>query len=119
MNTLRTILFMGVLTGIVVGLGWVFGGRGGMMLAFIFAIATNFFSYWFSAPMALAANHAQPVERDQIPQLYEIVERLAAHAHIPVPKIYVIPTDACNAFATGRDVNHAAVAVTEGIMRVL
>jgi heat shock protein HtpX len=119
MNTLKTIMLMGVLTAIIVSLGYFIGGRNGLTIAFIFAIATNFGSYWFSAPMALAMNNAQPVSRDQIPQLYEIVERLAARAKMKVPDIYVIPTDAANAFATGRDVNHAAVAVTEGIMRQL
>lgn len=119
MNTLKTIMLMGVLTAIIVSLGYFIGGRGGLMIAFIFAIATNFASYWFSAPMALAMNNAQPVSREEIPQLYEIVERLAARAQMKVPDIYVIPTDACNAFATGRDANHAAVAVTAGIMRQL
>jgi heat shock protein HtpX len=119
MNTLKTIMLMGILTAIIVSLGYFIGGRSGLTIAFIFAIATNFGSYWFSAPMALAMNNAQPVSREQIPQLYEIVERLAARAQMKVPDIYVIPTDAANAFATGRDVNHAAVAVTEGIMRQL
>jgi len=119
MNMLKTIMLMGVLTAIIVSLGYFFGGRTGLIMAFFFAIATNFGAYWFSAPMALAANNAQPVSREQIPQLYEIVERLASRAKMPVPDIYVIPTDAANAFATGRDVNHAAVAVTEGIMREL
>jgi len=119
MNTLKTIVLMGILTAIIVSLGYFFGGRSGLIMAFVFAIATNFGSYWFSAPMALAMNNAQPVSREEIPQLYEIVERLAARAKMPVPKIYVIPTDSANAFATGRDVNHAAVAVTAGIMRIL
>lgn len=119
MNTLRTIVLLGVLTAIIVSLGYLFGGRSGVMAAFIFALVTNFSAYWFSAPMALAMNGAQPVAREEIPQLYEIVERLAERAKIPVPKIYVIPTDSANAFATGRDPAHAAIAVTEGIMRLL
>jgi len=110
---------MGVLTAIIVGLGGVFAGRQGMIFAFIFALGTNFFSYWFSAPMALRMSNAQPVSREEAPELYEIVERLAQRAGIKVPDIYIIPTDAANAFATGRDSQHAAVAVTSGIMRVL
>ena len=112
-------MLMGVLTGIIVSIGYLSGSRELLILSFIFAIGTNIFSYWFSAPMALAANNAQPVSREQIPELYEIVERLAKRANIPVPQIYVIPSDAANAFATGRDPQHAAVAVTEGIMRIL
>jgi len=119
MNTLKTIILMGVLSAIIVSLGYVFGGRSGLTMAFIFAIGSNFFTYWFSAPLALKMNGAMPVSREEAPQLYQIVERLAERAKIPVPSIYVIPTDAANAFATGRDTNHASVAVTEGIMRLL
>jgi len=118
MNTLRTILLMGFLTAIIVSLGSLWG-RGGMIIAFLFAVGTNFFSYWFSASMALKMSGAQPVSREEAPELYQIVERLAGRANIPVPDIYVIPTDAANAFATGRDTNHAAIAVTQGIMRIL
>jgi len=119
MNTFRTIILLGVLTAIIVAIGGFLGGRTGVILAFGFALVTNFSAYWFSAPMALKMNGAQPVSREQIPQLYEIVERLSAKANIPVPQIYVIPTDAANAFATGRDPQHAAVAVTEGILQML
>jgi heat shock protein HtpX len=119
MNTLRTIVLMGVLTSIIVSLGYIFGGKSWVMMSFIFALGANFVSYWFSGPMALAMSGARPISREEVPQLYEIIERLAQRAQIPVPKIYMIPTQSPNAFATGRDVNHASVAVTEGIMRIL
>jgi heat shock protein HtpX len=119
MNTLKTIVLMGVLTGLIVSLGSYFGGRSGLVLAFLFAIGTNVFTYWFSAPMALRMNNAVAIEREQAPQLYEIVENLAQRANIPVPGIYMIPSQVPNAFATGRDTNHASVAVTEGIMAML
>lgn len=119
MNTIKTIIFMGVLAAIIVAIGGLLGGRDGVVIAFGFSLVMNFVTYWFSAPMALAMNGAQPVSREEAPELYEIVERLAARAQMPVPNIYVIPTSAANAFATGRDQNHAAIAVTEGIMRLL
>jgi heat shock protein HtpX len=119
MNTLKTIVLMGVLTSIIVAVGYVLGGRNWVVMSFIFALGANFFSYWFSGPMALSMSGARPISREEVPQLYDIVERLAERAKMPVPKIYMIPTQSPNAFATGRDVNHASVAVTEGIMRML
>ncbi|MBC7999645.1 MAG: zinc metalloprotease HtpX [Leptolyngbya sp.] len=119
MNTLRTLVFMGLLTALIVGVGGIFGGREGMIIAFVFALILNGGSYWFSDKIALAAHQAQPIERSEAPVLYEIVERLAAKANIPVPPIYLIPTDSPNAFATGRDPEHSAVAVTAGILRML
>lgn len=119
MNTLKTIILMGFLTALIVAVGGVIGGRSGMMMAVVFALVTNVGSYWFSAPLALAMSHAEPVEREQAPELYQIVERVAGEANVPVPRVYVIPTDSANAFATGRDPSHSAVAVTEGIMRIL
>ena len=118
-NTLKTIVFMGILTGLIVAVGGVFGGKSGMIIAFVFACVMNLGSYWFSDKIALAAHGAQPIERDQAPVLYDIVERLAARAGIPVPPIYLIPTDSPNAFATGRDPEHSAVAVTAGILKML
>lgn len=119
MNTLRTIFFMGVLTAMIVAIGGVFGGRSGVVIAFGFAVLTNLASYWFSDKIALAMNRAQPIERSQAPDLYEIVEELAQKSNIPVPPIYLIPSESPNAFATGRDPRHAAVAVTAGILRIL
>lgn len=119
MNTLRTLVFMGLLTALIVGVGGIFGGKSGMIIAFVFALILNGGSYWFSDKIALAAHQAQPIERSEAPVLYEIVERLAAKANIPVPPIYLIPTDSPNAFATGRDPEHSAVAVTAGILRML
>lgn len=119
MNTLKTLVLMGCLTAMIVMLGGLLGGRQGVVMAFCFAVFTNVFSYWFSAPLALAMSGAQPVSRDEAPELYEIVERIAAKAKIPVPKVYIIPTESPNAFATGRDPAHSAIAVTQGILSVL
>lgn len=119
MNTLKTLVLMGCLTALIVAAGGVLGGRDGIAIAFVLAVCTNIFSYWFSAPMALRMSNAQPVSRQQVPQLYDIVERIAKNANIPVPSIYVIPTNSPNAFATGRDPEHSSIAVTEGIMRLL
>jgi heat shock protein HtpX len=118
-NTLKTIVFMGLLTALIVFVGGIFGGKTGMIFAFGFACVLNIGSYWFSDKIALAAHQAQPIEREQAPVLYEIVEKLAARANIPVPPIYLIPTDSPNAFATGRDPEHSAVAVTAGILKML
>lgn len=119
MNTLRTILLMGVLTALIVLVGGYIGGEQGLYIAFAFAVLTNVGSYWFSDTIALKMSGAQAVERSEAPELYEIVEDLAQRAQIPVPRIYVIPTESPNAFATGRDPNHSAIAVTEGIMRIM
>ncbi len=119
MNTLKTILLMGVLTALIVFVGGVIGGERGLYIAFAFAVLTNVGSYWFSDTIALKMSGAQPVTREEAPELYEIVEDLAQRAQIPVPRIYAIPTDSPNAFATGRDPQHAAIAVTEGIMRIM
>jgi heat shock protein HtpX len=119
MNFLRTILLLGILSGLMVAIGGYLGGRQGLIIAFIFAVLTNIASYWFSAPLALKMSGAQPVDRSEAPELYDIVESLAKSASLPMPTIHIIPTEAANAFATGRDPQHAAVAVTQGIMRIL
>lgn len=119
MNMLKTLVLMGCLTALIVAMGGVFGGQQGVEIAFVIALVVNVGSYWFSANIALAMSNAQPVDRAQVPQLYEIVERICQQANLPVPKIYIIPTESPNAFATGRDPEHSAVAVTEGIMRLL
>ena len=119
MNTLKTTFLLTGLTLLLVLAGDYFGGRNGMILAFLFAAAMNFFSYFYSDKIALTMYSAQPVTREQLPRVYEVVERLCQRMGIPMPKIYVIPTDSPNAFATGRNPQHASVAVTNGILNLL
>lgn len=119
MSWFKTFLLMGALTALVVLIGdWV-GGSQGMVLAFGFAILMNFGAYWFSDKIVLSMYGAQEVTEAQAPELFGIVRRLAISAGIPMPKVYIIPTAQPNAFATGRNPDHAAVAITEGIMRLL
>ncbi len=110
---------MGFLTALIVAVGGLIGGRDGLVMAFVFAIATNVMSYWFSAPMALAMSRARPISPAEAPELYEIVGRLANEAKIPMPTVYLIDDDSPNAFATGRDPAHSAIAVTRGITQLL
>lgn len=120
MNGLKTALLLGALTAIIMVIGNLLGGIRGMTIGFAIAIVTNFVSYWFSDRIVLAAYRAQPVEsRDQLPEVWDIVQDLAHRANIPMPRLYVIPTDSPNAFATGRDPEHAAVAVTQGILKLV
>jgi len=119
MNTLKTAFLLTLLTLFLVFVGSYLGGRNGMVLALIFAGIMNFVSYFFSDKIALAMYSAQPVTREQAPRIYGIVERLAGRTGLPMPKIYVIPTESPNAFATGRNPNHASVAVTHGILGLL
>jgi heat shock protein HtpX len=119
MNWMKTFLLMGALTALVVLIGDLLGGRQGMVMAFALAIIMNFGAYWFSDKIVLSMYGAQQVDESQAPRLFSIVRSLAAGAGLPMPKVYIIPADQPNAFATGRDPNHAAVAVTEGIMRIL
>jgi heat shock protein HtpX len=100
-------------------IGLYFGGRNGMILAFFIAAGMNFFSYFYSDKMALSMYRAQPVTREQLPRVYQIVERILPRMALPMPRIYVIPTESPNAFATGRNPKHAAVAVTQGILNLL
>jgi len=100
MNTLKTAFLLTGLTLLLVLAGDYFGGRNGMIIAFLFAAAMNFFSYFYSDKIALSMYRAQPVTRDQLPRIYQVVERLSGRMGIPLPKIYVIPTDSPNAFAT-------------------
>jgi len=118
-NIFKTGLLLAVLTAMLVVIGGAIGGQQGMVIAFFVALAMNFFSYWFSDKMVLAMYGAQPIEESQAPALYAIVRRLTTKAQIPMPRVYLIPSDTPNAFATGRNPEHAAVAVTEGIMRIL
>src|SRR5277367_2931312 len=119
MNTFKTALLLTTLTIFLMAIGAHFGGRNGVVIAFVIAAATNFFSYFYSDKMALAMYKAQPVTREQLPRVYQVVERMIGRMNIPMPKIYVIPDDSPNAFATGRNPNHAAVAVTRGILNLL
>jgi len=118
-NMLKTGVLLGVLTALFVVIGYALGGQQGMVVAFALAVAMNMFSYWFSDKIVLAMYGARPISEAEAPRLYAIVRRLATRAQIPMPPVYLIPTDAPNAFATGRSPDHAAVAVTEGIMRIL
>src|ERR1700689_3852896 len=119
MNTLKTAFLLTALTLFLIFIGAYFGGRNGMILAFFIAAGMNFFSYFYSDKLALAMYRAQPVTREQLPRAYEVVERMTQRLGLPMPKIYVIPADAPNAFATGRNPNHASVAVTQGILQLL
>src|SRR6516225_2182763 len=119
MNGLKTAFLLTLMTLLIVFVGnWV-GGRNGMVYAFLIAAVMNFVSYFFSDKIALAMYRAQPVTREQLPRVYEVVERLAQKMRIPMPKIFVIPTESPNAFATGRNPSHASVAVTQGILNLL
>lgn len=119
MNALKTTFLLTALTLLLVLAGEYLGGTNGALIAFAIAAATNFFSYFYSDKLALAMYRAQPVTREQLPRAYDVVERLTVKAHIPMPKIYVIPSDSPNAFATGRNPQHASVAVTHGILGLL
>jgi heat shock protein HtpX len=119
MNTFKSTLLLVTLMLVLLAVGERFGGQNGLILAFVISVAMNFTAYFFSDKIALKMYRAQPVTREQLPRAYEVVERLAAKDGIPVPKIYVIPTESPNAFATGRSPQHASVAVTHGILGLL
>jgi|SRR5690242_11507242 len=118
-NALKTTLLLGLLTGFLLFIGDYFGGQNGLVIALLIAGVMNFVSYFFSDKIALAMYRAQPVTREQLPRVYQIVERLTQRVGLPMPKIYVIPSESPNAFATGRNPQHASVAVTEGILNLL
>jgi heat shock protein HtpX len=119
MNTFKSTLLLVSLMLILVLIGERIGGENGMVLAFVISVAMNFTAYFYSDKIALSMYRAQPVTREQLPRAYDVVERLAAKDGIPMPKIYVIPTESPNAFATGRNPQHASVAVTHGILNLL
>jgi len=119
MNTIKTMGLLVTLTLILVWAGGALGGRQGMTFALIFALGINFISYWFSDKIVLSMYRAQPVTEAQAPDLYGSVRRLSQKAGLPMPKVYIIPEQALNAFATGRNPEHGVVAVTEGILRAL
>jgi len=117
-NNLKTTILLAGLTGLLLAIGQLWMGERGLMFALILAGVMNLGSYFFSDKLAIAMSGAKPISREQGPRIYQIVERLAAKANIPAPKIFLIPTDSPNAFATGRNPNHASVAVTRGILAI-
>jgi heat shock protein HtpX len=119
MNGFRTTILLAMLTALVVWIGQMFGGPNGAVMALIFAGAMNFISYWFSDKIVLKMYGAQEVSANEDPELYGIVQELAGRGGLPMPKVYIIPEESPNAFATGRNPEHAAVAVTVGIRRIL
>jgi heat shock protein HtpX len=119
MKTFKTAFLLTALTLLLMAIGAAFGGRGGMTLALGVAIVMNGVAYFFSDKIALASAGAQPISREQAPRLYAVMERLAGKANIPVPRLYLIPQPAPNAFATGRNPSHASVAVTQGLMELM
>jgi heat shock protein HtpX len=119
MKVLRTTFLLTALTLVLILLGDAFGGPNGMKIALGFAVVGNAIAYFFSDKIALASSGAKPVSREELPRLYEVMERLAAKANLPVPKLYVVPEAAPNAFATGRNPRHASVAVTQGLLQLL
>mgnify|MGYP005843845979 FL=1 len=118
-NQIKTVLLLGALTGLILFFGKLIGGTRGMQIALIIAAAMNFFSYWFSDKIVLRMYGAQEVSEAEAPQLYAMVADLAREAEVPMPRVYIIPEESPNAFATGRNPEHAAVAVTQGILRLL
>ena len=118
-NLMKTAVLMAAITALFMVVGGMIGGRTGMLIALLVAVGMNFFSYWFSADMVLKMYNAQPVDESTAPQFYRMVQELAQRAGLPMPKVYLIDEAAPNAFATGRDPEHAAVAATTGILRAL
>jgi heat shock protein HtpX len=119
MNTLKTALLLTSLTLFLLFVGQYFGGRNGMLIALVIAVAMNFVSYFYSDKLALSMYRAQPATREQLPRVYSVVEQMTQRIGLPMPKIYVIPSESPNAFATGRNPAHASVAVTQGILNLL
>jgi heat shock protein HtpX len=119
MNQAKTVFLLVLLTGLLLGLGWAFGGPTGIIIAFAFSLALNAWTYWFSDRMALAMSGAHQVSEQDDPELHRVVQEVADMARLPKPKVYVIQNDSPNAFATGRNPKHSAVAVTTGIRRIL
>jgi len=117
-NNLKTSFLLAAMTGLFLAIGELCGGQNGLVLAFVLAAGMNLVSYFFSDKIAIATSGAQLISREEGPRIYQIVERLAGKANVPVPKIYMIPTDSPNAFATGRNPSHASVAVTRGILEI-
>ena len=118
-NMLKTTVFLALLTGLFIAVGGLLGGRSGMVMALVFALIMNFVSYWFSDKIVLKMYGAKPLGEGDLPVVQRIVRKLATQANIPMPKLYLLPSESPNAFATGRNPQHAAVAVTEGILRIM
>jgi heat shock protein HtpX len=119
MNTLKTLLFLTILTVLLIIVGGLVGGRNGMVVALIFAAVMNFGSYWFSDKIVIGIFRGKRIEEKDNPRLFSVVRRVSQSAQIPMPKVYMVPSESPNAFATGRNPKHAAVAVTQGILRIL
>ena len=119
MNRLKTFLLMALLTAIFLLLGGLIGGEEGLIFAFILAMATNFFSYWFSDRMAISMTRSQPLSETDAPEVYRAMRELTHNAGMPMPRLYLMPSEQPNAFATGRSPQHAVVAVTAGLLRML
>lgn len=119
MNSMRTAILLGALTGLLMMIGGLFGGKQGVVIAFFFAMIMNFGSYWFSDKIVLSMYRAREISEHEAPELYTMVKNLALRAGMPMPRVYIVPGETPNAFATGRNENHAVVAVTEGILRIL
>ena len=119
MNILKTTILMALLTGLMVAIGGAVAGEGGALIMLVISIGMNFFSYWFSDSIVLKMYDAKQVDANSAPQLYNLVEKLVKNANLPMPRVYIINSDVPNAFATGRNPDHAAVAVTTGIMQAL
>lgn len=117
-NNAKTVLLLGLLTGIILYIGS-FWGRSGLTVALVMSVLMNFVSYFFSDKIALRMHGAQPISREQAPRLFQIVEYLAGRGNLPMPRLYLIPSDSPNAFATGRNPQHASVAVTRGALNLL
>lgn len=118
-NSFKTLMLLTGMTLFLLFVGQLAGGQRGMVLALVFAAVMNFVAYFFSDKIAIMSSGARPVSREELPRIYEIVERLCAKTGLPMPKLFVIPTDSPNAFATGRNPKHASVAVTAGILNIL
>ncbi|MBI5470848.1 MAG: zinc metalloprotease HtpX [Ignavibacteriae bacterium] len=119
MNNMKTLILMSVLTALLIWIGSLLGGQGGMILGFVLAAAMNFGSYWFSDKIVLRMYGARELTRSEAPELFSMTEEMTRKGGLPMPKLYLIEGDQPNAFATGRDPEHAAVAVTQGIMRLM
>jgi heat shock protein HtpX len=118
-NSLKTVLLMALMMGVLLFIGDWLGGEQGLLMAFVFSLLMNFVMYWFSSKIVLMGYHAKEATEADAPKLFGIVRRLASQAQLPMPKVYIVPGDSPNAFATGRNPEHAVVAATEGILRVL
>ena len=118
-NQIRTTILLAVMTALILWIGQLFGGRQGMIIALLLAAGMNFFSYWYSDKIVLKMYRAQEVSPQQAPELYEIVQTLSRRAGLPMPKLFIIPKEAPNAFATGRNPEHAVVAVTQGLLNLM